>query len=356
MNIESIIRQALDEKINFSDIHAQSGEVPRMRVNGDLNPAGDECVEGSDILCFLQNLVTTDPEIMLDAGNGDSSFAFTLDRSRFRCELSWFSGTRQPSMVLRRLNETIPKLTDLGIPKVIEDLTRRSKGLVIVTGQTGSGKSTTLASMIEHINATLSGKIVTVEDPIEYVFHSNRCLITQREVGQDTPHFPVAVRAAMRQDPDVIMIGELRDKETVEAALSAAETGHLVLTTLHTTNAQQSIERISGFYDGTEKNWVLNILSSVLLGIISQVLIKNTQGGMTLCYEILTNTDAIAQGIRENKVAQMKNMILTSRSHGMCTLNSTLIAKVRNNEITEADALYATYDIDELKREFGHGR
>ena len=357
MDIASAIRKFLDEKIDFSDIHAQSKDCLRVRVHGDLAAVTDEMLDDEDIVAFLKSVVYEDTVHSLSESKGDMSFAFSFHGARFRCELSWQGGLQLQSMVLRRLNEHIPSFDEIGLPMVAKGFAERSKGLIIVTGRTGSGKSTTLASMIDYINGTLPGKVITIEDPIEYKHISKKCMITQREVGKDTRDFAYGLRAALRQDPDIIMVGEIRDKETVDAALSASETGHLVLATLHTPNAKQSVERITGFYEGEEKGWVLNVLSSVLIGVMSQVLVRRNGGGRRLACEVLVNTDAVAQMIRENKVAQLQNLIITGKNAGMITLNAVLADMARKNEISMQEALYAAYDIAELRKDLGlaHG-
>lgn len=356
MDISSTIIRLLDEHVDFSDVHAQTNDFLRVRIDGDLKPLSDDIISDEDITEYLKHVMVEDPSRVLRDGKGDAGLAFTFHGARFRCEISWQGGMRMPSMVMRRLNDKIPSFANLGLPPVVESFAKRSKGLVIITGQTGSGKTTTLASLIDGINSTLQGKIVTIEDPIEYIHVSKRCMISQREIGHDTSGFSSGLRAAVRQDPDVIMIGELRDKETMNAALAAAETGHLVFATLHTPNAKQTIERIAGFYEGEEKAWIVNVLSSVLIGIVSQVLLKKAKGGRCLGYEILVNNEAVAQQIRENKVAQIQNNIVTGKQHGMVTLNAVLAELVRNNEVTVQEALYAAYDVENLRKELGLAR
>lgn len=282
----------------------------------------------------------------------DYDFSIEIAGQRFRGHL--FLAERKLSAVLRVLRGKIPELESLALPSYVFEIADRAKGLFLVTGPTGSGKSTTLAALVDKINLQRQGHIITVEDPIEYVFTSKKSLISQREVEKDTKDFSVALRSALREDPDVIMIGELRDKITVETALQAAETGHLVLGTLHTVNARQSVERILSFFDGSEKERISSVLASVLLGILSQILLeKEGEVGRVLATELMVNSAGIRQCILEHRIHQIFNEMEVGSQHGQLLLNQELARLVKEGAISAENALYYTYDRAGLTRALG---
>lgn len=339
----------------ISDVHIREGEPLWVRNAGDLTLADDVIVSAQDIQLLLSQIVPEGFEIKANLTvKGDLDFATNISNVRMRCNL-YLVGGGMMGLSMRRLRDKLPHLDDLNLPLTVKSLIDKAKGLFLVTGATGSGKSTTLAGIIQYLNHSFPGHIVTVEDPIEYKFTSGSCKITQREIGRDALDFPAALRSALRQDPDIIMIGEMRDKETVQTALDAAETGHLVLATLHTMNAKQSVERITSFFNGSEKEWVQAVLASVLNGILSQVLIKKTEGGRTLAYELMVNTPATKQCIKEGKVAQISNVMETGSKEGQVLMNQILAEKVRSGEITVEDAIYFSYDSVNLQKDLADG-
>jgi twitching motility protein PilT len=362
-NIKKFIVGMIDNKQKFTDIHILDGDAIRFRTLGEIKTysprSGEIKIDKNEIFSFLDEslqeseMESRDFRKELEESGGDLDFAITCHANRFRCNMAWVGGSKKISLSLRKLNPKAVALSELELPKIVTDFANRSKGLILVTGQTGSGKSTTMAGIIEHVKELNAGKIITIEDPIEYVFYSGKSMIVQREVGEDTKSFAKSLRAALRQDPDVIMIGELRDRETMEAALSAAETGHLVISTLHTNSARQTVERVLSFFEGDERALAMNVLSSVLIGIVSQSLIARKDGsGLTLGYEILVNTPAIAQLIRDpEKTGQIQNLLYTGQNQGMITFNRCLSKKIQSGEISQKDAFYTTYDRLELKKE-----
>jgi twitching motility protein PilT len=340
-----------------SDLHIHEGDPVWYRDAGVVKNSGSARVTREDILTFLATIEAESgisPD-RLDAAlleKGDADFSARYAGYGVRGNI-FRSGNRKLSVILRRLNDVIPPMADMDLPAKIQDLIIQSKGIILVTGPTGSGKSTTLASMLDHLNATTQRHVITIEDPVEYLLEDKMCHIDQRQIGRDATSFPLALRAALRQDPDVLLIGEMRDRETVKTALDAANTGHLVFATLHTNNARQSIERMTSFFGGDEKEWAQQVISAVLLGVMSQVLVQRAHGrGRVLCAELMVNTPGIAQCIRDGKTAQIFNIMDTGRSDGQLLLNYDLLNKVNKGLISADDALYATYDPARLQKEF----
>jgi twitching motility protein PilT len=267
--------------------------------------------------------------------NGGTDFGFAyLDKARFRVSVLKAKGNY--GMVLRQIPNQLFDLRQIGLPDKIKELLYRPRGLFLVTGPTGSGKSTTLASMVNYINENRDGHIITIEDPIEYYHPHKRCVVTQREIGQDVPSFSEAIRRALRQDPDVILVGELRDLETIEAAISAAETGHLVFGTLHTNSAAKTVDRIVDAFPANMKEMIRTQLSTSIIGVISQSLCKKNGGGRIAAYEIMVNTSSIASLIRDNKTFRITSDIQTGAALGMITLDTHLMSLV-NRELIEPD-------------------
>jgi twitching motility protein PilT len=268
----------------------------------------------------------------------ECDFSFEIQNlARFR--VNAYNQNRGCGAAFRTIPDKVMTLEDLKTPKVFADLSLKPRGLVLVTGPTGSGKSTTLAAMVNHMNENAFGHILTVEDPIEFVHESKKCLVNQREVGPQTRSFEAALRSALREDPDAILVGELRDLETIRLALTAAETGHLVFATLHTSSSAKTIDRVVDVFPGSEKEMVRAMLSESLLAVISQQLCRNRDGtGRVAAHEIMLGTSAIRNLIRENKVAQMYSIIQTGQSQGMQTLDQCLIEMVKRNQITAAEA------------------
>jgi twitching motility protein PilT len=284
-------------------------------------------------------------EARLGDGGGQWDFSFGLAGARFRCNLHRCDAGQGLALVLRRLDAQAATITELGLPGSVLEFVERRAGLLLVTGPTGSGKSTTLSALVEHINRAHDGKIVTIEDPIELRHASRRCTIVQREVGSDVVSFAQGLRAAFRQDPDVILIGEIRDRDTMETALAAAEAGHLVLATLHTLSAASTVDRITDFFAGDDKALVRKVLAAVLVGVIGQVLLPREDGqGRALAWELMEATPAIASLIREGRSHQIPNAIATGGRSNLQLLNRTLQQLVRARVVSQRAARHASYD------------
>ncbi|USD65618.1 type IV pilus twitching motility protein PilT [Vibrio sp. SCSIO 43136] len=304
-------------KHNASDLHLSAGVPPMVRVDGDVRKLGVPPLEHGDV----HRLVF---DIMNDAQRAEFEeklevdFSFELPNvGRFR--VNAFNQSRGCSAVFRTIPTEVPTLEQISAPDIFTQISNYEKGLVLVTGPTGSGKSTTLAAMVDHVNRNHNKHILTIEDPIEFVHQTNKSLINQREVHRDTHSFNAALRSALREDPDVILVGELRDQETIRLALTAAETGHLVFGTLHTSSAAKTIDRIIDVFPGNEKSMVRSMLSESLRAVISQKLLKRIGGGRVACHEIMIANPAIRNLVREDKVAQMISVIQTGAAVGMQT-------------------------------------
>jgi twitching motility protein PilT len=323
-------------KNGASDIHLSSGLPPLIRIDGDVRR-----VKVGPLSSNLVHDMIYD--IMLDSQRKEfeerleCDFAFEIPNvSRFR--VNAFNQARGPAAAFRVIPAQVLSLEDIGAPAIFHRLSEKHQGLILVTGPTGSGKSTTLAAMIDYVNHSKKGHILTIEDPIEFVHESHNCLINQREVGRDTQSFNDALRSALREDPDVVLVGELRDVETISLALTAAETGHLVFGTLHTSSAAKTIDRIIDVFPGGEKEMIRAMLSESLEGVIAQRLLKKPEGGRVAAYEIMIGTRAIRNLIREAKVPQIYGMIQTGREAGMATLDQSLEDLVSRNLITRETA------------------
>lgn len=336
--------------LNCSDIHVTVGEGILFRINGALTAAPIK-VTPEETAKMIRDMLT--PEQLADLEKGvDADFAIqTFDGNRQRVNV--FKQKNALASTIRLLNNTIPSLQQLGLPKVLESLAEQPRGLILVTGPTGSGKSTTLAAMIDHINSTRAEHIITIEDPIEYMYEQKKSLIHQREVGRDAESFASALRSALREDPDIILVGEMRDFETISAALTAAETGHLVMSTLHTTGAAQTIDRIIDACPGENQNQVRTQLAGVLKGVITQCLMRTADGkGRIAATEILLGSDGALNMIRENKCHQLPSAMQAGASMGMHTLNGDLVRLVNAGRITKETAEKYTNDKKDLREYF----
>jgi len=327
---------------NASDIHCQVGQPPTLRISGSMVP-----IEGPNLTPedteHLMLAITSDQHQQSVKANGGTDFGFAfLDRARFRVSIMRSKGNY--GLVLRQIPNKMYGLREIGLPDKIRELLYRPRGLILVTGPTGSGKSTTLASMVNYINENREGHIITVEDPIEYYHNHKRCIVTQREIGVDVNNFAEAIKRALRQDPDIILVGEMRDLETIEAAITAAETGHLVFGTLHTNSAAKTVDRIVDAFPANMKEMIRTQLASSLVAVISQVLCKKIGGGRIAGYEIMINTTSIASMIRENKTFRITSDIQTGGNLGMITMDAHLLSLVNRQLITPDEALEKSQD------------
>jgi twitching motility protein PilT len=327
---------AFSVKNNASDLHISAGLPPMIRVDGDIRrinvPALDHKTVHSLIYDIMNDKQRKDYEEFLE-----TDFSFEIPNlARFR--VNAFNHNRGAGGVFRTNPSTILTLEELGCPTIFREVADQPRGIVLVTGPTGSGKSTTLAAMMDHVNNDRFEHILTIEDPIEFVHESKKCLVNQREVHRDTHGFNEALRSALREDPDIILVGEMRDLETIRLALTAAETGHLVFGTLHTSSAAKTIDRIIDVFPAAEKTMVRSMLSESLRAVIAQTLLKKTGGGRIAAHEIMIGTPAIRNLIREDKVAQMYSAIQTGQSVGMQTLDQNLQELVQRGQVSRLDA------------------
>ena len=324
---------AFGVKNKASDLHLSAGLPPMIRVHGDIRRINLPEMSSEEVGQMITS-VMNDQQRKLYQQNMETDFAFELPNvARFR--VNAFTSNRGPAAVFRTVPSTVLTLEDLKAPRIFQKIADHPRGLVLVTGPTGSGKSTTLAAMINYINDTQPSHILTIEDPIEFVHQSKKALVNQRELHQHTHSFANALRSALREDPDVILIGEMRDPETISLALTAAETGHLVFGTLHTTGAAKTVDRIVDVFPAGEKEKVRSMLSESLRAVISQTLLKTRDGnGRVAAHEILISTPAVRNLIRENKIAQINSTLQTGQTHGMQTLDQSLQALVRQGVIS----------------------
>ena len=337
---------AFGAKNGSSDLHLSAGVPPMIRVDGDMRKINVPVLEHSEVHDMVYDIMNDkqrkDYEEFLEC-----DFSFEIPGlARFR--VNAFNQNRGAGAVFRTIPSDILSLEQLGAPKIFEELADIPRGVVLVTGPTGSGKSTTLAAMVHHKNANEYGHILTVEDPIEFVHVTNKCLINQREVHRDTLGFNEALRSALREDPDVILVGEMRDLETIRLALSAAETGHLVFGTLHTSSAAKTIDRVVDVFPAAEKDMIRAMLSESLKAVISQTLLKKAGGGRVAAHEIMIGTPAIRNLIRENKIAQMYSAIQTGQAFGMKTLDQDLNELVKKNVVTKQEAMSKAANKDNI--------
>ncbi len=320
-------------KQGASDLHLSAGMEPMIRVDGDMRRINVPIMEHKEVHDMLYDIMNDKQRKDYDEFL-ETDFSFEIPGvARFR--VNAFNHNRGAGGVFRTIPSKILSLEDLSAPKIFEDIAETPRGIVLVTGPTGSGKSTTLAAIINYINENDYGHILTVEDPIEFVHTSKRCLINQREVHRDTLGFNEALRSALREDPDVILVGEMRDLETIRLALTAAETGHLVFGTLHTSSAAKTIDRVVDVFPAAEKDMIRAMLSESLRAVISQTLMKKSGGGRIAAHEIMIGTPAIRNLIRENKIAQMYSAIQTGQRDGMQTLDQNLKELVRRGVVNK---------------------
>jgi len=330
---------------NHSDVHVGVGEEPRFRNRGDIVRTGWPVTDQATFIGWVREMLgPAELDSFLRDLEYDGSYAFPFVRVRINLMMT----LRGPGMVLRLIPQKIATLADLNLPPVLEELCSRPKGLVLVTGPTGSGKSTTLAAMIDWINDNMSRHILTIEDPVEFVHDSRRSLIRHRGVGEHTKVFHNALRAALREDPDVILIGEIRDRETLTTALEASQTGHLVFGTLHTNSAVRTIERVLGMFPPNEQESVRRAVSEALLGVISQGLLKTTDGKRCAFHDILINTDACRDYILKGDLEEIEDIMGRSGFDGMQTSNQSLQKLVEEGRVVAEDALAQSLRPNEL--------
>ncbi|MGC1183490.1 type IV pilus twitching motility protein PilT [Legionella sp.] len=333
---------AFSVKNNSSDLHLSAESPPMIRVDGELRQINIAPLEHKEVLKLIYAIMN-DRQKKEFAEYLESDFSFEITNlSRFRVNV--FNHFRGAGAVFRIIPSTVLSMNDLNLPPIFEEIANFSTGLVLITGPTGSGKSTTLAAMIDYINFSRHQHILTVEDPIEFVHQNKNCLISQREVYKDTHSFNAALCSALREDPDVILVGELRDLETIRLAMTAAETGHLVFATLHTSSATKTINRIIDVFPAEEKNLIRSMLSESLQAVIAQTLLKKNGGGRVAVWEIMRCTSAIRNLIRQDKVAQMFSSIQTGHAQGMQTLDQHLMELVAKNIISKYVAQHAAVD------------
>ena len=348
--LEEIIVQSAHD--GASDIHLTAGQPPKYRLHGEIQSMNDEPLTAEDCIEYAKELVGEDWKQIESIGEIDA--AKTVAGHRIRINLYKVRGTI--SAALRLLSDFIPKLQDLHLPDAVSKFPTYQKGIVLVTGETGSGKSTTLAAILDEINHTRNEHIITLEDPIEYIYQPDKCVISQREVGTDTRSYADGLRAILREDPDIILIGEMRDGATIETALTAAETGHLVFATLHTNSASDSIDRIVGTFPAEHQQQIRMQLSTTIRAVLSQQLLvrKGGKGRIAAC-EVMISTPAIRNQIREGKTPQMESAILTSAKEGSVTMDNYLIKLVKEGAIEAETAVNAANKADYVKQNTSGG-
>ena len=331
-----MIQQILEEARikNCSDVHLSSNYRIILRLDGDLVDYRDTKVLGKDDVYNMLYSIMTEEQKKFYIENREVDFSIETNE-KYRCRINAYHTICGPAAAFRLIPKDIKSLVSLNAPHIVQDLAKLKKGLIMVAGPTGSGKSTTLAGIIDYINNNFMRHIITIEDPVEYIFENKRSLINQRELGSDTNTFNEALKSTLRQDPDVIMVGEMRDIETFRLALTAAETGHLVLATLHTNSAAQTINRIIDVFPSEEKSAVRSILSGSIKAVISQRLVKKRDGGRCAAFEIMLANASVRNLIREDKIPQINSIIELSRKNGMLLLKDSLKDLMNNDIITQ---------------------
>jgi len=345
--LNDMLRNAVQAKA--SDVHINVGSPPLFRIHTVVTPTDFPVVTPEGAVRLAKEMMN-DKRWADFEEHRDSDFSYEIaGLGRFRVNAHFQRNT--VALAFRTINDKVRQIEQLFLPEIVKKLTFLPRGLILVTGPTGSGKSTTLAAMVDAINRRECGHIITLEDPVEYAFISNKCAIEQREVGADVPSFSSGLRHALRQDPDTILVGEMRDLETVSAAITAAETGHLVFSTLHTINAPQTIERIIDVYPADEQNQVRSMLANTLQAVVSQTLFKRSdQPGMIPALEIMLCTPAVRNCIRENRIFEIPNIIETSRALGMQTLDSSIKQLFVNGYVSREDAIAQAAHPEKLER------
>lgn len=352
LNLRSLLEEMIQR--NASDLHITAGECPKLRIDGDIVPSSEyqTPLSPKETMQIAYSVLTEDQKKRFELED-ELDFSFGIQElSRFRGNC--FKQRGCTAVVIRQIPIHIKTFEDLGLPPVMAELAKRPRGLVLVTGPTGSGKSTTLAAMIDRINRERRGHIITVEDPIEFVHRHQNCIINQREIGTDTKSFATALKYALRQDPDVVLIGEMRDLETIQAAVTIAETGHLVFATLHTNSAAETINRIIDVFPAHQQSQIRAQLAFTLEGVITQILLQKAAGmGRVMATEIMICTSAIRALIRDDKVHQIMSHMQAGKKYGMLTLTDALYTLYMQREITMEEALRVAPDQNEFLRAIG---
>lgn len=325
----------LASKEQASDLHLIGGEIPMIRVNGELQSVEDKAIADKELAGAVQEILSSDQKKQFNEAL-ELDFGYEMGDARFRVNIHRQEG--KVGLAARLIPKNIPSPDDLRFEPALREFINLLDGLVLVVGPTGHGKSTTIASMVEEINKTRKAHVITIEDPIEFVFEDKKSLIEQREVGTDTKSFAEALKHVLRQDPNIILVGEMRDPETISTVLTAAETGHLVFSTLHTSTAAEAVERIVDVFDGPKQKQVLIQLGAVLRGIVAQQLVPTVDGKRVAAREILINTSAVANLIKENNIAQIKSALQTSAKEGMTTMDNSLKQLLKEGIISETVA------------------
>ncbi|MDO5561561.1 MAG: type IV pilus twitching motility protein PilT [bacterium] len=350
MNIHDIL-DLLVEK-NGSDVHLLAGLPPILRVDGDLIPVPGVDAIGPEEMEMLLDPLMTEEEKQLFASNKEWDFAYQHgDKGRFRINVYHQRGKK--AAALRLIPNRIKTIEELNLPRAFEQLATKKQGLVLVTGPTGEGKSTSLAALIDRINTIRNEHILTIEDPVEFIYEPKKSIVSQRELNKDTKDWSVALRSALREDPDVVLIGEMRDYETIAAALTIAETGHLVFATLHTSTAAQTIDRIIDVFPAHQQGQIRQQLASTLEAVISQRLLKKNGGGRLAAFEIMLVNPAIRNLIREQKTYQIDNIIQTTAAEGNMLIENSLLELVQKNAITKEEALKVAFRPEQMQRLLG---
>lgn len=346
LTIAALLRFAAQQKA--SDLHLSAGEPPMARIHGEIHRIDLPPLTAEDTHRLMFD-VMNDAQRRVFQENLEVDFAFALD-DELRFRVNAFVHNRGEGAVFRSIPHKIPSFADLNLPTVLRQFADAEKGLVLVTGPTGSGKSTTLAAMIDHVNQTTPGHILTLEDPIEFVHRSKRCLVNQREVGSQTHSFAAALKSALREDPDVILVGELRDLETVSLALTAAETGHLVFATVHTSSAPKTVDRLIDVFPTAQQSQVRTMLSESLVGVATQALLPKIGGGRAAAIEILVATPAVRNLIRENKTFQIPSAMQVGAKAGMVTMETALVELVAKGLVSPEHVKGSMPEVAELPR------
>ncbi len=335
-------------KQGASDLHIAVGQPPVLRLHGHMQKLKTKVLEPADTMALMKSITPERcQQEFQETGSADFGFAFG-DQARFR--VSIFRQKGNVSMVLRQIPVNLMSMDQLGLPQIFKDLILRPRGLLLVTGPTGSGKSTSLAAMVDHLNTTVDHHIITIEDPIEFYHNHKKSTVNQREVGVDVTSFAEAIRRALRQDPDVILVGELRDLETIEAAITAAETGHVVFGTLHTSSAAGTINRVIDVFPSHQQDQIRTQLATAIIGILAQQLVPRIGGGRVAAFETLVVTPGIANLIRENKIFRITSAIQTGSKYGMQLLDDHLFQHWRNEVATKEDVLMKSNSPDDLAK------